>query len=172
MRDRKAELLADGKGVDEVELAFLFVTQRGHGAGRGPGAQGVEEGSACSRRAEGHAAWLRHTYASLLIEQGENLVCIKDQMGHGSIQVTVDYYGHLVPDGNRAAVDKLDDALGFELPSENKWKQSPAGAPSRPTERRVKSASLLGQRKAGARSRTADLLITKPCKGDEPDHEK
>jgi integrase len=29
-------------------------------------------------------------------------------MGHSSIQVTVDIYGHLVPGGSRAAVDKLD----------------------------------------------------------------
>ena len=30
-------------------------------------------------------------------------------MGHSSIQLTVDIYGHLVPGGNRQAVDKLDD---------------------------------------------------------------
>jgi len=29
--------------------------------------------------------------------------------GHASIQLTVDTYGHLVPGGNRAAVDRLDD---------------------------------------------------------------
>ena len=29
-------------------------------------------------------------------------------MGHSSINVTVNIYGHLVPGGNRAAVDKLD----------------------------------------------------------------
>jgi len=32
------------------------------------------------------------------------------QLGHRSIQVTVDIYGHAVPGGNRAAVDRLDDA--------------------------------------------------------------
>jgi len=32
-------------------------------------------------------------------------------MGHSSINVTVDIYGHLVPGGNRQAVDKLDDVL-------------------------------------------------------------
>lgn len=52
---------------------------------------------------------LRHTYASLLIQQGESLVYIKDQLGHHSIQVTVDIYGHLVPGGNQAAVDRLDE---------------------------------------------------------------
>jgi hypothetical protein len=53
---------------------------------------------------------LRHTFASLLIQQGESLAYVKEQMGHSSIQITVDVYGHLVPGGNRAAVDRLDDA--------------------------------------------------------------
>ncbi len=52
---------------------------------------------------------LRHTYASLLIGQGESLTYVKEQLGHASIQTTVDVYGHLVPGGNRAAVDRLDD---------------------------------------------------------------
>jgi hypothetical protein len=42
--------------------------------------------------------------------KGESLAYVKEQMGHSSIQVTVDVYGHLVPGGNRAAVDRLDDA--------------------------------------------------------------
>jgi hypothetical protein len=33
---------------------------------------------------------------------------VRDQLGHSSIQVTVDIYGHLVPGSNRAAVDRLD----------------------------------------------------------------
>jgi len=51
---------------------------------------------------------LRHTFASLLIQNGESLAYVKEQLGHGSIQITVDTYGHLVPGGNRQAVDKLD----------------------------------------------------------------
>lgn len=51
---------------------------------------------------------LRHTYASLLIQNGESLAYVKEQLGHSSIQVTVDVYGHLVPSANRAAVDRLD----------------------------------------------------------------
>ncbi len=54
---------------------------------------------------------LRHTFASLLIQQGEGLAYIKEQMGHSSIKVTVDIYGHLVPGGNRQAVDKLDERV-------------------------------------------------------------
>lgn len=52
---------------------------------------------------------LRHTFASLLIQQGAPLLYVKEQMGHHSIQVTADIYGHLVPGGNRAEVDRLDD---------------------------------------------------------------
>ncbi len=53
---------------------------------------------------------LRHTYASLLLQQGESVVYVKEQLGHSSIQLTVDTYGHLIPGANRAAVDRLDDA--------------------------------------------------------------
>jgi integrase len=53
---------------------------------------------------------LRHTFASLLIQNGESLAYVKEQLGHSSIQVTVDTYGHLIPGANRAAVDRLDDA--------------------------------------------------------------
>lgn len=52
---------------------------------------------------------LRHGYASQLIHAGESLAYIRDQLGHHSIKVTVDIYGHLAPDGNKAAVDRLDD---------------------------------------------------------------
>jgi integrase len=52
---------------------------------------------------------LRHTFASLHIQNGESLTYIRDQMGHSSIKVTVDIYGHLIPGGNREAADRLDD---------------------------------------------------------------
>lgn len=53
---------------------------------------------------------LRHTLASLLLQQAKSIVYVKEQLGHGSIQITVDTYGHLIPGANRAAVDRLDDA--------------------------------------------------------------
>ncbi|NKB82022.1 MAG: tyrosine-type recombinase/integrase [Nitrospirales bacterium] len=53
---------------------------------------------------------LRHTYASRLLANGESIVYVKDQLGHGSIQMTVDTYGHLIPGTNRQAVNKLDSA--------------------------------------------------------------
>jgi integrase len=52
---------------------------------------------------------LRHTYASLLIQHGESLAYVRDQLGHHSIKITVDTYGHLIPGANKAAVDRLDE---------------------------------------------------------------
>ena len=68
---------------------------------------------------------LRHSYASHLIQAGASLTYVKEQMGHGSIQVTVDTYGHLVPGADIGWVDKLDAATNAqpsatqEQPDEN-----------------------------------------------------
>jgi integrase len=51
---------------------------------------------------------LRHTYASIQIAAGTSLTALRDRLGHGSIQVTSDIYGHLLPtedDRTRAAID-------------------------------------------------------------------
>jgi integrase len=52
---------------------------------------------------------IRHSYAFLLLTQGESPVYVKEQLGHHSIQMTVDIYGHLIPSSNRQAVNRLDD---------------------------------------------------------------
>ena len=57
---------------------------------------------------------IRHTFASLLLSQGESVHYVKELMGHASIQTTVDVYGHLVPGSNRNAVNRLDDT--HEMP--------------------------------------------------------
>jgi integrase len=53
---------------------------------------------------------LRHTFASMLIQAGECLAYVKEQLGHSSITITVDTYARLIPAANKAAVDRLDDA--------------------------------------------------------------
>jgi integrase len=50
---------------------------------------------------------LRHTHASHLIAAGVNVKVIQERLGHASITVTLDVYGHLFPRSQREAVDKL-----------------------------------------------------------------
>ena len=54
---------------------------------------------------------LRHTYASLLIAQGEHPKYIQVQMGHSSINVTMDIYGHLMDTTNRGAANRLGETV-------------------------------------------------------------
>jgi integrase len=105
--DRKKEALATGKG-EVPELVFLNGVGRlvDHGNLRGRIFYKALE-KAGLRRIRIHD--LRHTFASLLIQNGESLAYVKDQLGHHSIQITVDIYGHLVPGANKQAVAKLDD---------------------------------------------------------------
>jgi len=37
------------------------------------------------------------------------MLYVKEQLGHSSIKVTVDLYGHYLPSENRNAIDSLDD---------------------------------------------------------------
>jgi len=54
---------------------------------------------------------LRHTFGSLLIQDGASLTYVKEQMGHSSIQITVDTYGHLILGADIAWVDRLDSRI-------------------------------------------------------------
>ncbi|MBN2062555.1 MAG: site-specific integrase [Deltaproteobacteria bacterium] len=54
---------------------------------------------------------LRHTFASLLIAQGEHPKYIQNQMGHSSINVTMDVYGHLMNTVNQESAKRLDTVI-------------------------------------------------------------
>ncbi len=57
---------------------------------------------------------LRHTYASLRIEQGENIKYIQSQLGHSSPTITLNVYSHLMKSVNREAALRLENAI-FEI---------------------------------------------------------
>ena len=54
---------------------------------------------------------LRHTYASLLIEQGENIKYIQSQLGHSSPTVTWNVYAHLMKKVNQEAACRLENTV-------------------------------------------------------------
>jgi len=61
---------------------------------------------------------LRHTFATLLIMQGESLAYVRDQLGHASIKMTVDKYTHWIPGSNRQAVNRLPSLNDLPLADE------------------------------------------------------
>lgn len=58
---------------------------------------------------------MRHTFATLLIAQGENIKFIQNQMGHASIQTTLDRYGHLLPESHNEVGSRLDKMVGIKV---------------------------------------------------------
>ncbi len=56
---------------------------------------------------------LRHTYASLLIEQGENIKYIQTQLGHSNPTVTLNVYAHLMKESNQASAKRLENAINI-----------------------------------------------------------
>jgi integrase len=54
---------------------------------------------------------LRHTCASLLIAQGAHPKAIQQHLGHSTISVTLDRYGHLFPDEQDRVADALDTVM-------------------------------------------------------------
>ena len=54
---------------------------------------------------------LRHFFASMLIAQGESAKYVCDQMGHSSIQVTYDTYGHLFSSARPESAAKLQAGM-------------------------------------------------------------
>ena len=57
---------------------------------------------------------LRHTAASLMILEGVDLKTISDILGHSSISITADIYGHVLEEQKRKAVDKLDKYFNYK----------------------------------------------------------
>jgi integrase len=54
---------------------------------------------------------LRHTYASLLIEQGENIKYVQNQLGHSSPMLTLTVYAHLMNPTNQKAACRLENTI-------------------------------------------------------------
>lgn len=57
----------------------------------------------------------RHTYASFMIAAGVNPKALSSFMGHSSITVTFDLYGHLMPGTEAEAAALLDTYLGAQV---------------------------------------------------------
>jgi integrase len=73
-----------------------------------------------ARRAAGLPALrihdLRHSAVPLWIAMGANLLQVSRWLGHSTVQITADVYGHLFPETNDLVIGRLDKALRAALP--------------------------------------------------------
>ncbi len=143
--DRKEQLLRLGMSIDELPNLWLFQNTAGEPMDDSKVRKVFSKLLAKAGLAQRNLHFLRHTFASLLLQQGESLKYVQDQLGHSSIKMTCDTYGHLVPGGNRQAVDRLDDGNKMET----FWNKDSRSVPQ-----------LIEKAGATRRIRTADLLIT------------
>lgn len=120
----RASAPVDGGSLEEqlVELTqagvdgYVYVNTAGHtphassfngqvwaGARRRAGLEGIR--------------WhdLRHTTVALAIEQGAHAKAIQERMGHASVKVTLDRYGHILPSIERRLAGGLDDVYRQSL---------------------------------------------------------
>ncbi|HIF58965.1 MAG TPA: site-specific integrase [Rhodospirillales bacterium] len=61
---------------------------------------------------------LRHTYATLALNAGIGVHLISKMLGHASVSITIDLYGHALPDATAAAAGLVDDVLSGREPAE------------------------------------------------------
>jgi integrase len=50
---------------------------------------------------------LRHSCASLLIDKGANILFVSKQLGHSSVQFTLNTYAHLYPSTEKTVIERL-----------------------------------------------------------------
>ena len=75
----------------------------------------------CRRASLGH--WhlheLRHSGASLMLAQATDLYVVSEVLGHSSVAITKDVYGHLVEGQKRAAAELMSQQLLGDIGSQN-----------------------------------------------------
>ena len=82
-----------GRSIGEASM------QRSSGPRHGPG----------SERQRFHD--LRHAFATLLLDAGEEVAVISKMLGHADYSTTVDVYSHLSADRSRVAAARIDGLL-------------------------------------------------------------
>jgi integrase len=59
---------------------------------------------------------LRHAFATFMLDQGEELRTVMDLLGHSTIRLTADTYGHVLQRRAREATGLVDRLLSDDEP--------------------------------------------------------
>jgi integrase len=106
MKQLKEESLKSGFGGD-IDILFQDPTESGYWPYSQRRVQGLVK-RVCKlaglRLIHPHS--LRHTYASILLMSGTSPKYVQEQLGHASIAITCDVYGHWIPGMGREGLEK------------------------------------------------------------------
>ncbi len=58
---------------------------------------------------------LRHTAATLLLDQGVHPKIVSEMLGHSTMSITLDLYSHVTPSMQEQAAQALDSLFGCQL---------------------------------------------------------
>ena len=102
---------------------------------------------------------LRHSHASLLIHEGVHPKKISERLGHASIKLTMDTYGHLFEGSDRDSAEKMEKLFAPKSIEANRSRPRSQSAPNDAPEGFLIGA---GNRPALARPTTAlNIVLTK-----------
>lgn len=75
---------------------------------------------------------LRHTAGAIASKSGMHPMAVKEMMGHSSIKVTYDVYGHLFPTMHEAGIAAMEAAFALDSASSSRgsWSTRREGSPS------------------------------------------
>ena len=62
---------------------------------------------------------LRHTHATMMLQQGVHPKIVQERLGHSTISITLDTYSHVTPGLQEAAAARFDEALALPADTEN-----------------------------------------------------
>jgi len=107
--------IAAGRGGEELLL------QRADGEGWRDGEQRRRMLDACQRAGIAPAGFhsLRHTFASLALQDGVPMLMVAHNLGHGDTRMVEAHYGHIDPDNLRQTIRERTKPLGFDSDGSN-----------------------------------------------------
>jgi integrase len=107
---KAARVAAGSAWSNDLDLVFTDAAGRPH-----KGSNVTKDFAAALRRlALPHVRFhdLRHGAATLMLAAGLDLFTVSRHLGHSTIAITADTYGHLTSDRRRDAADAIEQAIG------------------------------------------------------------
>jgi integrase len=111
---RKAQRLERVRAGNQwVQTGHVFTTQRGRPVEPRNLFRALETAADKAKLEDIGLHTLRHSAATAWLEAGVSLKAVSELLGHASIGITADCYGHVTEATSRAAMDALSGAIGL-----------------------------------------------------------